>query len=126
MPRAIPVAVCLFVSLSVARHSSAQNTHVPVPQNMPQSQNLTVGSRPSTAPATGSDDEIQRQQAIAANLQRQVEIRRDAEKMAALMQELRDYLAKSDQGVMSVEAIKKAEEIEKLAHSVKSKMKQAF
>ena len=92
---------------------------------MPQSQNLTIGSRPSTAPPD-SVDEIQRQQAIAANLQRQVEIRREAEKMASLMQELRDYLAKSDQGVMSVDAIKKAEQIEKLAHSVKSKMKQSF
>lgn len=125
MPRAIPLVFCLFVSLSAARHSLAQSVHVPVPQNVPQSQNLTIGSRPSTAP-TGSDDEIQRQQAIAANLQRQVEIRRDAEKMAALMQDLRSYLARSDQGVMSVEAIKKAEEIEKLAHRVKSKMKQSF
>lgn len=125
MPRAIPLVFCLFVSLSAARYSLAQSVHVPVPQNVPQSQNLTIGSRPSTAP-TGSDDEIQRQQAIAANLQRQVEIRRDAEKMAALMQDLRSYLARSDQGVMSVEAIKKAEEIEKLAHRVKSKMKQSF
>lgn len=125
MPRAIPLVFCLFVSLSAARYSLTQSVHVPVPQNIPQSQNLTVGSRPSTAP-TGSDDEIQRQQAIAANLQRQVEIRRDAEKMAALMQDLRSYLARSDQGVMSVEAIKKAEEIEKLAHRVKSKMKQSF
>lgn len=107
------------------QHSSGQNVHVPTPQNMPQSQNLTIGSRPSTAPS-GSDDEIQKQQAIAANLQRQIEIRRDTEKMAELMQELREYLAKSDQGVMSVDAIKKAEQIEKLAHSVKSKMKQAF
>jgi len=63
---------------------------------------------------------------MAANRQRQVEIRRDIEKMAALMQELRDYLAKADQGVMSVDAIKKAQQIEKLAHSVKSKMKQTF
>ena len=125
MPRAIPLVFCLFVSLSAAHYSLAQSVHVPVPQNVPQSQNLTIGSRPSTAP-TGSDDEIQRQQAIAANLQRQVEIRRDAEKMAALMQDLRSYLARSDQGVMSVEAIKKAEEIEKLAHRVKSKMKQSF
>lgn len=46
--------------------------------------------------------------------------------MAELMQELKEYLAKTDQGVMSVDAIKKAEQIEKLAHSVKSKMKQAF
>lgn len=125
MPRAIPVIFCLFVSLSAARYSLAQNVHIPIPQNVPQSQNLTIGSRPSTAP-TGDDDEIQRRQAVAANLQRQVEIRRDAEKMAALMQELRDYLATSDQGVMSVDAIRKAEEIEKLAHNVKSKMKQSF
>lgn len=125
MPRAIPVVLCVLMSLSAARYVAAQNVHVPVPENQPQSQNLTLGSRPSTAP-TGGDDEIQRQQAIAANLQRQIEIRRDAEKMAALMQELRDYLAKADQGVMSVDAIKKAEQIEKLAHSVKSKMKQTF
>lgn len=125
MPRAIPVVFCLLLSLNTARYSLAQNSHVPVPENQPQSQNLTLGSRPSTAP-TGGEDEIQRQQAIAANLQRQVEIRRDAEKMAQLMQELRDYLANADQGVMSVDAIKKAEQIEKLAHSVKSKMKQAF
>jgi hypothetical protein len=125
MPRVIPIVFCLLAVLSAGPYSSSQNVHVPLPENMPQSQNLTIGSRPSTAP-TGSEDEIQRQQAVAENLQRQVEIRRDTEKMAALMQELREYLAKTDQGVMSVDAIKKAEQIEKLAHSVKSKMKQAF
>ena len=80
-----------------------------------------MGSVPVT---TGGD--VQRQQAIAANEQRQVEIRRDTEKMAELTQELKDYLLKSEQGVMSVDAIKKAEQIEKLAHSVKSKMKQSY
>lgn len=125
MPRTLQVAFFLFACLSAVQVCLAQNTHVPVPQNMPQSQNLTVGSRPSSAP-TGSDDEIQKQQAVAANLQRQVEIRRDTEKMAELMQELKDYLAKADQGVMSVDAIRKAEQIEKLAHSVKAKMKQSF
>ena len=71
-------------------------------------------------------DGVQAQQARAASLQRQVEIRRDTEKMAELTQELKDYLLKSDQGVMSIDAIKKAEQIEKLAHSVKSKMKQSY
>jgi hypothetical protein len=125
MPKSFSVALCIFVLSSAIRYSSAQNVHVAVPENQPQSQNLTIGSRPSSAP-TGSDDEIQKQQAIAANLQRQVEIRRDTEKMAALMQELKDYLAKADHGVISIDAIKKAEQIEKLAHSVKSKMKQTF
>lgn len=125
MPKSFSVALCIFVLSSAIRYSSAQNVHVVVPANQPQSQNLTIGSRPSSAP-TGSDDEIQKQQAIAANLQRQVEIRRDTERMAVLMQELKDYLAKADHGVISIDAIKKAEQIEKLAHSVKSKMKQTF
>ena len=71
-------------------------------------------------------DPAQRQLAIAANQQRQAEIKRDMEKMAELTQQLKDYLARSGEGVVSIDAIKKAEQIEKLAHSVKSKMKQAF
>lgn len=71
-------------------------------------------------------DAIQRQQAVAANEQRQLEIKRDMQKMADLTQELKESLTKAGQGVFSVEAIKKAEQIEKLAHSVKSKMKQVF
>lgn len=46
--------------------------------------------------------------------------------MAELTQELKGYLIKAREGVMSVDAIKKAEQIEKLAHSVKSKMKQVY
>lgn len=73
-----------------------------------------------------SGDDVQKQQAQAANLQRQVEIRRDTEKMLQLTSELKDYLEKTGQGVVSMDAIKKAEQIEKLAHSVKSKMKQSL
>jgi hypothetical protein len=46
--------------------------------------------------------------------------------MAELTVELKEYLARNGEGVMSIDAIKKAEQIEKLAHSVKSKMKQVF
>jgi predicted nucleic acid-binding Zn-ribbon protein len=80
-----------------------------------------MGNVPVT---TGSD--AQKEQAKAASLQRQAEIKRDTEKMFQLTTELRDYLEKSDQGVMSMDALKKAEQIEKLAHGVKSKMKQSF
>ena len=73
-----------------------------------------------------TEDIVHRQQAIAANQQRQVEIKRDMEKMATLTEQLKEYLAKSDQGVMSLDAIKKAEQIEKLARSIKSKLKQSF
>lgn len=76
-------------------------------------------------PVSGGDS-VQRQQALAANQQRQVELRRDMEKLSELTQELNGYLQKRDQAVVSLDAIKKAEQIEKLAKSVKSKMKQSF
>jgi hypothetical protein len=53
-------------------------------------------------------------------------MKRDGEKLAQLTQQLNDYLQNKGEGVMSVDALKKAEQIEKLAHSVKSKMKQSF
>ena len=37
--------------------------------------------------------------------------------------ELKAYVDKSNENVLSLEVIRKAEEIEKLAHSVKDKMK---
>lgn len=110
----LAVAVGLF--LAACGTPMAQQIHLP--PSVSQSQSM--GGMPTT---TG--DPIQKQQAIAANQQRQVEIRRDTDKMAELTQELKQYLAKNDQ-VMSVDAIKKVEQIEKLAHSVKGKMKQSF
>jgi len=133
MLRASSLVFMLIASVGVVRYSSAQNAHVPVPQVAPPAQYLPIGvpSADAKAPSldnTGatSGDDIQRQQAMAANLQRQVEIRRDADKMRELIAELNDYLQKADRGVMSVDAIKKAEQIEKLAHGVKSKMKLSF
>jgi biopolymer transport protein ExbD len=96
--------------------SKAQQIHLP--PSVSQSQSM--GGMPTT---TG--DPVQKQQAIAANQQRQVEIRRDTDKMAELTQQLKEYLSKNDQ-VMSLDAIKKVEQIEKLAHNVKGKMKQSY
>ena len=50
-------------------------------------------------------------------------LKRDTEKLLKLSQELKESVDKSDENVLSVEVIKKAEEIEKLAKSVKDKMK---
>ena len=117
MLRISSLVLLACVVLAMASLATAQQIHLP--PAVSQSQGM------GSPPVTGSDD-IQKQQARAASQQRQLEIRRDTEKMAELTQELKDYLLKSDQGVMSVDAIKKAEQIEKLAHSVKSKMKQSY
>jgi len=58
-----------------------------------------------------------------ANEERQAELKRDADKLLKLSTELKDYVDKSNENVLSVDVIRKAEEIEKLAHNVKTKMK---
>jgi len=47
----------------------------------------------------------------------------DSEKLLKLAVELKAYVDKSNENVLSLEVIRRAEEIEKLAHSVKDKMK---
>ena len=70
------------------------------------------------------DDAVQRKLAVAANQQRQLEIKRDLEKMSELTQELKQYLATSGQGVMSLDAIKRPNKSEN--SRIKSNMKQVF
>jgi methionyl-tRNA synthetase len=80
---------------------------------------------PSQQP-TPEDEErakIEKDMAKKANEQRQAELKRDAEKLLKLATELQQYVDKSNEHLLSLEVIKKAEEIEKLAHSVKEKMK---
>ena len=58
-----------------------------------------------------------------ANLEREAQLKRDTERLFKLATELKDYVDKSNENTLSLNVIKKADEIEKLAHSVKEKMK---
>jgi hypothetical protein len=50
-------------------------------------------------------------------------LKNDTDRLLKLSVELKSYVDKSDEHVLSLDVIKKAEEIEKLARSVKDKMK---
>ena len=50
-------------------------------------------------------------------------LKSDTDKLLKLSVELKAYVDKSDENVLSLDVIKKAEEIEKLAKSVRDKMK---
>lgn len=58
-----------------------------------------------------------------ANKKRQAELKRDTDKLLKLSTELKEYVDKSNENVLSLDVVKKADEIEKLAHSVKIKMR---
>jgi len=66
---------------------------------------------------------VQKEMSKKANAQRQSELKRDAEKLLKLSTELKEYVDKSNENILSVDVVRRAEEIEKLAHSVKTKMK---
>lgn len=100
-----------------------------IPRNA-QNQTSRPPSAPArTEPATSNDDADEAQQRLArdlakkANLERQALLKADADKLLKLAAELKDSVDKSNENVLSLDVVKKAEEIEKLAHSVRDKMK---
>jgi hypothetical protein len=71
----------------------------------------------------GQREKIEKEMEKQANKQRQEDVRRDTDRLLELATELKQYVDKSNENVLSVNVVKKADEIEKLAHSVKDKMK---
>jgi len=57
------------------------------------------------------------------NTQRQADIKKDTEKLLELATELKQSVDKSSENTLSLDVIKKADQIEKLAKAVKDKMK---
>jgi hypothetical protein len=57
------------------------------------------------------------------NAQRQQDIKKDTDQLLELATELKQYVDKTNENIISVDVIKKAEQIEKLARAVKDKMK---
>jgi len=90
---------------------------------------------PTTAQSQGppglgpppADTELEAQQKHAAekaeNTKRQQEIKRDTDKLLELASELKQYVDQSNEHTLSLAVIRKAEEIEKLAHTVRERMK---
>jgi hypothetical protein len=68
-------------------------------------------------------DRLTQDMAKKAAKERAAALKADTDKLLKLSVELKQYVDKTDENVLSVDVIKKAEEIEKLAHSVKDKMK---
>jgi len=104
--------------------STAQDRPMPP---MPQGQNQPsipgqsqphIPGQPPPVP-----EEIQKEMAKRANEERQAQLRRDTAHLFKLASELKQYVDKTNENTLSVDVLKKAEEIEKLARSVKEKMK---
>jgi nitric oxide reductase activation protein len=66
---------------------------------------------------------IEEKQEQARNSERQKRLVADTDKLLALATDLKAQVDKTNKDTLSMDVIKKADEIEKLAHSVKERMK---
>ena len=87
----------------------------PAPAAMPQ-----VETRQDPA-----QKEMQDRMTREANKKRQQDIRDDTAKLFQLATELKAAVDKTDENLLSLEVVRKADEVEKLARKVKEKMKDA-
>lgn len=116
--RSAVIAVAFLTGVS-GTYSSGQLAQPLSPQQ-------SIPGRPgSDVPPLGPSisPEMQAQQARSRNSERQKKLVEDTDKLLALATQLKQDVDKTNKDVMSVDVIKKADEIEKLAHSVKERMK---
>jgi hypothetical protein len=94
-------------------HCVAQNTDVQLP-----------GARQKPTTSEDAWEAQQKQEAAKKeNIKRERDIKKDTDKLLELATELKQYVDKTNENMLSLDVIKKAEQIEKLAHTVKEKMK---
>jgi hypothetical protein len=108
-------SVCLFFALLSPQGipSPPSQQPLPPPLGLPQPDDNGPGIPPR----------IRKEMERKANEQRQAELKRDTDRLLKLSTELKSYVDKSNENILSMDVIKKADEIEKLAHSVKVKMR---
>jgi hypothetical protein len=105
------VALCLAPLSAVAQQSSQP----PPPPH--------IGDLNPPADEDDARARITRDMEKKAAKARAAALKADTDKLLKLSVELKDYVDKADENVLSLDVIKKAEEIEKLAKSVKDKMR---
>ena len=119
----LAVSVAIFAATSSPGSASAQQS--PQVQNPPLAPRTTL---PGGPPESNNDEDpmvrhMSAQLAKTRNNLRQQQLVADTTKLLELATELKTEVDKSNKDTLSLAVVKKAEEIEKLAKSVKEKMR---
>lgn len=119
--RILACFTALAAIAGVARPGQQNAPGMPLKAEMPDHQ-------PNRLPDVNQQMEAQEQQAkqqnfAAANAERKKQIADDSAKLLKLATELKTEVDKTTKDTLSLGVIRKADEIEKLAHNVKEKMK---
>ena len=88
-----------------------------------QSPNSPISAPPSPADTDTISPQTEDSQAKLRNVERQKQLVEDTQKLLSLANELKTDVDKSSKDTLSLDVIRKADEIEKLARTVKEKMR---
>ena len=111
----------LLVFLLLAVNAGSQSRSVPAGD--PPALRRLPQQQPAPPPEDRFEIERRHQMARQRNKERQAALKKDTDKLLELATQLKEYVDKTDENMLSLDVIKKAEEIEKLSKSVKEKMK---
>jgi hypothetical protein len=98
-----------------------------VPASVQQIQKIAAEREATNNDSSNDPHRLLQQELIArAVADRQSQLRLDAERLVALTAELKQHVDKAGANILSMDVIKKAQEIQKLAKSVQDKMRNAY
>jgi hypothetical protein len=109
-------AFLLLLVLGALAQSRRQNPFPPDPTRPPD----------EIRPVDPNEARMERERAKKMNEMRQDQIKHDTDELLKLATELKAQVDKTNEHVLSLDVVKKAEQIEKLAKSVKEKMKAEY
>src|SRR5260370_40235657 len=104
---------CLLLALPTTGLASGQTIHLPP--------SVRQGPDTGTVPVR-TQEQADQERLKKSNELRQEEIKSDTDKLGQLSTELKDFGDKTNQGILSVDRLKKSEQIEKLAPRLKPRI----
>ena len=112
------VVLALILSFSA---SGSMLSAAPVPKPIKQGGNDAQFGQHQEPPRP--DPDLEKKMVKARQKERYENLKRDSEKLLELATELKQQVDKSGENILSMNVVKKCDEIEKLARSVRGKMK---
>jgi hypothetical protein len=114
----IPTVILALSIIHPALVSSALS-----PPRLGQGVSPQFGPRHQRSP---EEQQALRDRVRAMNKERQQKLKEDTDKLLELATELKQYVDRTNENILSVEVLKKTDEIDKLAKSIREKMKTAY
>jgi hypothetical protein len=119
----LPVLVCV----GCAAQSSKPGLPIAASAQQVEAQKMAARlEAANNSTAIDMQARLEQRQIANAVLERHAQLQSDTEKLVALTAELKQHVDKAGMNFLSMEVIKKAQEIQKLAKSVQDKMKNAY